>query len=501
MSTTLLSYAVNGVGLGHVQRQLGIHAWLRRLGGACGVSTQHAMITTSEASHLADDAGVATFKLPSKSGIERAGFDKLSYLALAKQWSWTALSTLRPEIFIVDTFAAGSFHELPAALDLARQRVLVYRPAKDVIAARPEFIAAAQQYDLIVVPAAEEFSDDVARQLRVPPSRLRMVGPVMRHERFESLDRTASRQQLGVVGDAMVVALSFGGGGDDTVDASLDAAQAAIEAAVATGLAIHTVIAAGPLYRGRPRRGPTCTWLTDAAVPLLWAGVDVAISAAGYNSVHELAFAGVPTLVWPQQKVADDQHARAHAMAESGAAMVVDGLSLPSQLMALLMDEGRRQQMSAAARQWMPHNHADAAAHAILELLVPASTLAAARESLTDDVIVAVEGSSLAWNSVRELALTLAPHADDVDVPLHEAVALLRKWPSLGPQLTSLGRALHKRTSNRERVAERVAALEHVMQHAVPGAALAALQSLSWDRPPDAMAIAKTVVARALAAT
>jgi UDP-N-acetylglucosamine--N-acetylmuramyl-(pentapeptide) pyrophosphoryl-undecaprenol N-acetylglucosamine transferase len=497
--TTLVSYTVNGVGLGHVQRQLGIHAWLRRLCGVAGLNSQHAMITTSEASELADDAGVATFKLPSKSGIERAGFDKLSYLALAKQWTWTALSTLRPDIFVVDTFAAGSFHELPAALDLARHRVLVYRPAKDIIAQRPEFIAAAQLYDLIVVPANEDHADIVAKQLRVPTSRLRMVGPVMRHDRFEAFDRPTARRMLGIDEQATVVLVSGGGGGDITVDATVQATIDAVAALNNQGAApIHLVIAAGPLHRGAATRGPHCTWLTDAKLPLLWSAIDVAISAAGYNSVHELAHAGVPTLLLPQDKIADDQHARAAAMAAAGAAEITTQAGICSSLSSLLLDHGRRAAMGEAGPGWVPHNHASDAAVAILELLLPARTLADARHELTDEVITAVESSDWSWTLVRDVAATLMPMADD-SVPMEQAVSLLRSCPWTTTQLLSVGRMLHKRCGTRDRPGERHAAIHRLFQVNNAQAIVDVLQTSAWDRPPDVMAIAHHVAQRCVA--
>ena len=48
-SLCLVSYAVNGSGLGHLSRLIAINRWLRRYAAVAGVRTQHYFLTTSEA--------------------------------------------------------------------------------------------------------------------------------------------------------------------------------------------------------------------------------------------------------------------------------------------------------------------------------------------------------------------------------------------------------------------------------------------------------------------
>ena len=139
-SLSIVSYAVNGSGLGHVARQVAIHRWLRRYASFAGVATQHWFLTTSEADTWLWHEGFAAFKLPSKSVVEAAGVPKLSYLALAKQWIWHSLALLRPDLLIVDTFPNGSFQELLGALDLCKQRALVLRPVKADIAQQAHLV-------------------------------------------------------------------------------------------------------------------------------------------------------------------------------------------------------------------------------------------------------------------------------------------------------------------------------------------------------------------------
>jgi UDP-N-acetylglucosamine:LPS N-acetylglucosamine transferase len=491
----VLSYAVNGSGLGHLQRQLATLTWMKRLGGLCGVHSSLAMLTTSEADRLGFDAGVATFKVPSKTGVHEAGFDKPSYVALAKQWTWTAMSTLRPDLLVVDTFANGSFHELHAALDLAAQRVLVYRPAKDNVVQRPEFLLAAQQYDLVVVPLHDSDDDRerIAKQLRIAPSRVRMVGTVLRTERFDMLSREEARLHLGVP-DGPVVLLSAGGGGDDDAERSL---LGAVEAISSTLPDVHVVVAAGPLYRGRSLRNARCTWWTQADLPRLWRAFDVAVCAAGYNSVQEVAFAGVPSVLCPQEKVADDQFQRAAAMEQAGASVMSswnDLQGIAQQVQWLLGDAHKRQQMRDAAMAQVPRNHARDAAAACLELFCPRGLLQAALQACTDDFVSELDHHESGYAWMHDVAAALNPLVDDDARPWAVAWSLWRAHASRGAELLQVARSLQKRGSARDRVEDRAEAVNHMLLHAPPGSLLSTLSQLSWDRPPDAMSIARAVV-------
>ena len=151
-SLCLVSYAVNGSGLGHLSRLIAINRWIRRFAAVAGVRTQHYFLTTSEADTLLFQEGFAGFKLPSKTIVEEAGIHKPTYLGLAKQWVWHSVGLLRPDIFLVDTFPNGSFQELLGVLDLCRHKALVLRPVKDEYARRASFKAVVQLYDRVIIP-------------------------------------------------------------------------------------------------------------------------------------------------------------------------------------------------------------------------------------------------------------------------------------------------------------------------------------------------------------
>jgi hypothetical protein len=364
-SIRVLGYAINGRGMGHLTRQLAILRWVRRLAGTLGVKAEVWVLTSSEADTLARREGIPSIKIPSKSMMRDAGLEPARYLAVARGWVLNAVTTLQPDVLVVDTFPAGSFGELSAALELVRKRVLVRRAMKPAAEKDAALDALLPLYDRVIVP------DEVA-------------APVLLRERPELLDRAAARAALGVPDGRRACWIALGGGGDPTTARVLPRVVDSVRAA-----GWHAVVAAGPLYVGPERRGEGVTWLDRYASMELLRGADAAVSAGGYNSVHELRFVGVPTVFLPQEKLADDQAARAEAAALGPVTARVD--DVPALLEALVP--------VAPAGE----NGARAAAAAVLSLVLDPADVAAALGRWDDDTLGALLRAGL--DGERGLAL------------------------------------------------------------------------------------------------
>jgi len=424
-SLSIVSYAVNGRGLGHLARLVAINRWLRRYATFAGVRTQHWFLTTSEADTLLHREGFAGFKLPSKSAVEEAGITKLDYIALAKQWIWHSAALLRPDVLIVDTFPNGSFQELLGVLDLCRTKVLVMRPTKAEFSARASFQAVARLYDTVIVPAHADEHPRLAQDLGLDPQLVRFVGPVIRGERFEALDRATARARIGVPADARCWLVTGGGGGDDDVGRLC----ARTTELLLADREAFVVVAAGPLHRGPRIGGARVRWWTSPDLVEHLPAFDAAICAGGFNAVHETMFAGIPTIIVPQAKVADDQGARARAFADRGAAIVASlaGDELPRAI-ARLSDDDERRRMSDAARAVVPRNHARNAAEQILALHLPATVVAAAREAVDDDLLADLRRLDVSLADTVAIANAIHPDAagpDEIELDrAHELVEL-----------------------------------------------------------------------------
>lgn len=403
-------YAVNGTGVGHVTRLLAIARWIRRYGAALDRDVEIWFITSSEADGLVFAEGFAAFKIPSKTIVAETGIHRTTYLALAKQWIWHTLGLLRPDLFVVDTFPRGSFGELISALDLCRRSAFVYRPVRPSVAERADFQAMLTLYDLIVVPEAE--GDETTRVL-TPPSvtdRLVHVGPVVSRERWELMPRDVARERLGVRPDQRCVFVSAGGGGDRSAEARI----ASVVRALAADPMLAIVVGTGPLYRGRPFPGIT---IVPGAAATFANAFDVAVCAAGYNTFSEMMFAGVPCVFLPQDKLADDQRARAERAAAAGAASMLGPDDEPGDAVRVMLS---RAEAPTAARSLVPENGARVAAAELLRLVVPAGEIDRVETTLDDEVFAHVKnrevdalrlGHRLAHGDGEELALGLAARA------------------------------------------------------------------------------------------
>lgn len=396
----IVLYAINGSGVGHLTRLVAVGRWIRRYSVHAGVSAEVVFLTSSEADGVLFAERFASFKLPSKTAVARAGMDKLAYLALAKQWIWHSMTLLRPDLFVVDTFPRGSFGELLPALDLCRKKAFIYRPVKDELASRADFQATLPLYDSILIPESE---GDAAPPFPAAARRkVRHTGPVLVREREELWPRAAVREHLQIEGDRLAVYVSAGGGGDEGAEAQIGH----VCRALGGRRDLCLVVAAGPLYRGRRLHGEGLRWLNEPGAAELMGGMDLAVCAAGYNTYHELMHAGVPAVFLPQAKIADEQRARAGRAAAAGAGVVLgDALCADELIRAVdrLCDPAERARASGAAAALVPRNHASAAAAELLRHVLPPAEVEAAEEAVSRDVLAAARELSLGIEGLIDL--------------------------------------------------------------------------------------------------
>ncbi|HYM71152.1 MAG TPA: glycosyltransferase [bacterium] len=362
---TVVNYAVNGLGLGHVTRLIAINRWIRRIAIESGRRVRICFLTSSEAAQVLHQERFVSLKIADTEVATEGGLDAPFYFRFARRWLRHGLDLLKPDLMIVDTFPGGAFDEFPAALQACRRTAFIYRPVKASRATHSGYQRALLAYDAILVPEIESrVTVTVPARAR---NRLQYIGPVIVRERSEVLPRAVARERLAISGERLAIYISMGGGGDSTVDEVLRPVAAALGAL----RDVHLVIGAGPLYRGTPLGGRNLTWVTQSGVCELMNGFDIAVSAAGYNSFVELMHFGVPAIFVPQRRNADDQHLRAQWAADAGAAVCADPADLGGIVAAVerWRDAGRRQAASDAARRVVPVNYARDFAKCLLSLV------------------------------------------------------------------------------------------------------------------------------------
>lgn len=385
----IVCYAVNGSGLGHVTRLLSVARWLRRYVSLLERRPPEILfLTSSEATQVLLQAGFASFKLPSKTVVRQAGMDMLEYRRLARQFVWQTLGTFQPNLLVVDTFPAGSFDELLQLLDGPFRKAFICRRVKPEYAQRPIYKAALSLYDAVAVPHTPG-PDDPHNPTRVHGRPATWCGEVLQIESDALEDPAALRARLGVQPGHRLIYLSAGGGGDPH-------SRAALESLIETLLKDpnnHLMVGAGPLYRA-PRLGaPRLTWLTEPGVAAYMAASDLAISAGGYNTFHELLHLGVPTVFYAQHKVADDQAHRIKAAASEGACVwLPEGPQAPEALLNAIDDAlARADDLAIGARRLVPNGGAARCARALLNGTYPDEQLSWAETILSPKLALALE--------------------------------------------------------------------------------------------------------------
>ena len=383
----IVCYAINGSGLGHLTRLVSVARWLRRYVALLDQRPPEVLfLTSSDASDVLSNAGFAAFKIPSKTVARKAELNKLEYRRLAKHFVWNALGVFAPDLFVVDTFPAGSFDELFQVLDGPFKKGFVFRNVKPEYAARPAFRSAIGLYDTVVVPHCEK-SDDSG----LAATEARHCGEIIQFDRAELLSKELAREQLGVAAGDRVVYVSAGGGGDPQAEATL----ANLIKTLGDKPKVHLLVGAGPLYRGNRFSGPRMTWFDSPNVWRYFAAVDAAISAGGYNTFHELLFAQVPSAFYAQPKIADDQLRRIQeASALKACRMIPDVADAQAvgRELEILFDPVTAPAMRDACAEMLSGNGAQQCALELLRPLYDAGRLSWAKQVLSPRLAVALEG-------------------------------------------------------------------------------------------------------------
>ena len=236
------------------------------------------------------------------------------------------------------------------------------------------------------------------------------VGPVTLLETEPMLGRPQARAELGLSPDRPTLLVSLGAG-------SINDPGAAMSAAVTTALAApdwQVALTKAPIaWRELPEQVRARVTVLDGVYPLAGylAAFDAAVSAGGYNGVHELLLAGVPTLLVPNTATStDDQVARATYVAAQGWALVAaedDVAAVAAGVLELLSATGREALTVATAGLPRPAGAGQTAA------LVAALAAGGGRRELPRDGYQPLRSASAlvrravgesAWEKARRLA-------------------------------------------------------------------------------------------------
>jgi predicted glycosyltransferase len=365
---TVVSYAVNGGGVGHVMRLLAINRWLRHLAQTRGKNIQQLFITNSEAPSLIAREGFECIKVLSHGRARRVGISERRIIDTSAATVRSMIKSLSPHLLINDTFPCGAYGELPSVRKMCADAALIYRPIKESKSSKYFFQRGLGMYNKILIP---EYSSDV--NLNIPPElceRASFVGPVMIREHDQVPMRTAVRELLNISNSQTAVYVSAGGGGDKAASRAIST----ILDSLARYTSVVAIVGSGPLFKENLRPSPSVRYLFGSPSAEILNGMDLAITSCGYNTFSELMFFGVPSILYAQSRRSDDQRLRAMTAEANGAAIYIPNLYKVGQLETALlkvMNPLIRQTLHRRSRMLIPRNHAKDFAEIFYNMLWP----------------------------------------------------------------------------------------------------------------------------------
>ncbi len=325
----------------------------------------------------------ATLSLALKVVREAGSFAE--FIPRHPEWHWSIWNPFleRRLLKIIDRYGAEAvvfdgnapYQGVISARQAAACPFVWVRRAMWKIGEGKTFLERSRHFDLVIEPG--EFAAEFDRGLTVAHrSDILCVPPIVMLDRSEALGREEARAALGLDPGAQTVLLQLGS--DNTND-----------------IASPAWIAAERLLREPDTAVVVAEWLISRRPLSLPKGVrrvriyplsrylnafDFAISAAGYNSFHELVAFGIPSIFVPMDKPSEDQSGRTRYAEQVGAGLHLQPFTeqgLDRCLETMRRPEARRD-MVAACTALFPGNGAGEAMEAI-ERLIGAGSAAAIR--------------------------------------------------------------------------------------------------------------------------
>jgi UDP:flavonoid glycosyltransferase YjiC (YdhE family) len=223
-----------------------------------------------------------------------------------------------------------------------------------------EQLAKAAWFDVVLAPG--ELAEAYDRGATSNADGLR-VGPVTLLDADELDDRDMARRALGLPLDRRLALVALGAGNINDTSQETGAIVAALRR-----LGVEICVTQTPIAESDRTRADVHV-VREFPLSRRFRAFDLAVSAAGYNSFHELLRFGIPTLFIPNQDTAlDDQQGRAQFAADRGLAHLLGRVSVhaATTLLGDLLDRG--QAMVANTRSVDRGNGAAAAADHLRKL-------------------------------------------------------------------------------------------------------------------------------------
>jgi UDP-N-acetylglucosamine:LPS N-acetylglucosamine transferase len=305
----------NGAGLGHLTRCLAIARRLKKL----DPNRKIIFFSTSSAMNLISKEGFLGYHIPSqmvcrkhvKSGEWNSMFQKrLRMIIKIHQPNLLFFDGVYPYAGLIT-----SMRETKGMKKVWMRRGL----GKKV---RPEVNKKEKEFDMIIVP----------KELFIPQEEQKTgkhyySDPIIYLEKSELLNRESLRKKWKVPQNHKLVLVSLGAGNINNINPTISKILTVLRKRKDIFIVISESIIGKRLQIPEQEN---LIIIRDYPISSYYNAFDLAITASGYNSFHELLFFNVPAIIIPNQMTkTDNQVARALSAEKAGAAMVIKNESIP----------------------------------------------------------------------------------------------------------------------------------------------------------------------------
>lgn len=325
---TLLLISSNGSGMGHLTRLI---AYARR--AQPGMAAH--FVSLSQAVGVVGRFGFPFEYVPSAGAT---GLSSRRWHELFTERVCDAVARLRPAVVVFDgTWPYDGIPRVREAYPEPRwvwSRRGMWRRGMNM-----EQVEKASWFDMILTPG--ELAETYDHGATSDADGVR-IGPVTLLDIAELDARETARRGLGLPLDRRVALVALGAGNINDTTHETGAVVAALQQ-----LDVEVCVTQPEIAEAN-RTGGSVHVVREFPLSRRFRAFDLAISAAGYNSFHELLRFGVPTLFIPNQDTAlDDQQGRAQFAADRGLAHTLGGVSVSAATLLLRDLLERGQQMVA----------------------------------------------------------------------------------------------------------------------------------------------------------
>ncbi len=339
----VIFYSSNGIGMGHLTRQLAI---ARRL----PPDLAPVFLSHSQAVDVVRRFGFPAEHLPYHATY---GQNRAHWNAALSDRLDAAMAFWQPSALVYDGNIPfpGLIEALLLRPEVARVWVRrgLWGPGRD-----PEALASSPAFDLIIEPGdpADGF-DDGPTALR--PGEALQVPPIRLLDATEVLGRAEACRAVGLDPDAVNVLVAPGSGNNASTGALTDAVLGALACRPGIGVAL----AEWRIATRTHALPPGVVRLADYPFARHLGAFDFAIAAAGYNTFADHLSAALPTIWLPNEAPEQDQQIlRARFASETGLGLTLrltEGFALPSALAQMLAPASRGAFAEAGRRYAQAH--------------------------------------------------------------------------------------------------------------------------------------------------